>query len=201
MRLRSCCSIASLPDAWVSRQPSGRESSPGRSSRPALKRSCTSSLRSHLNLIDPWQHRSEQGYEHARFARRDDSQMELIYRGVRERFGREIACGQVVIHRHPSAVAVAALPPLDWVYIDGDHTYEGVAADLRSCWARLTPNGRVAGDDYGVRGWWDDGVTKAVDEFARSVDCKKTIIGTQFLLRKVSPRDDAGRRRKRRGRA
>ena len=156
---------------------------------------------SRLHLIDPWQHPSEQGYEHARFARRDDSQMELIYRGVRERFGREIACGQVVIHRHPSAVAVAALPPLDWVYIDGDHTYEGVAADLRSCWARLTPNGRVAGDDYGVRGWWEDGVTKAVDEFARSEDCKKTIIGTQFLLRKVSPRDEAGRRRKPRGRA
>ena len=154
-----------------------------------------------LHLIDPWEHRSEPGYEHAMFARNDESQMELIYRGVRERFAREIARGQVVVHRAPSAMAVPVLPPLDWVYIDGDHTYEGVSADLRLCWARLPPNGRVAGDDYGVRGWWDDGVTKAVDEFAESVDCKKTIIGTQFLLRKASPRDQTGRRRKRRVRA
>ncbi len=154
-----------------------------------------------LHLIDPWEHRSEPGYEHAMFARKDDSQMDLIYRGVRERFVQEIARGLVVIHRSPSAVAVAALPPLDWVYIDGDHTYEGVLADLRSYWARLTQDGRVAGDDYGVKGWWDDGVTKAVDEFAESVDCKKTVIGTQFLLRKVSPRAEARRRRKRRGRA
>jgi hypothetical protein len=59
----------------------------------------------------------------------------------------------------------------------------------------------VAGDDYSVKEWWDDGVTRAVDEFAESVDCKKTVFGTQFLLRKVSPRAEARRRRKRRGRA
>jgi hypothetical protein len=35
-----------------------------------------------------------------------------------------------------------------------------------------------------VKGWWRDGVTKAVDEFAATVDCDKAIIGTQFLLRK-----------------
>src|SRR4029077_17877878 len=101
-----------------------------------------------------------------------------------ERFAREIARGEVVIHRAPSVVAVAELPALDWVYIDGDHTYEGVWADLRSCWTKLSRGGCMAGDDYGVRGWWKDGVTRAVDEFAASVDCEKRIIGTQFLLRR-----------------
>jgi hypothetical protein len=154
-----------------------------------------------LHLIDPWQHRSEPAYENAMFGRRDQSQLERVYRGVHERFAHEIAHGQVVIHRAPSTVALATLPSLDWVYIDGDHTYEGVSADLRSCWERLAQDGRVGGDDYGVTGWWDDGVTKAVDEFAESVDCKKTVMGTQFLLRKVSPGADGGRRRKRRRRA
>jgi hypothetical protein len=33
-----------------------------------------------------------------------------------------------------------------------------------------------------VPGWWDDGVTRAVDEFAAKASLR--IIGTQFLLQK-----------------
>lgn len=139
---------------------------------------------SRLHLIDPWQHRSGAAYRGAMFARKDDAQMDAVYRDVRERFAPQIARGEVVIHRAPSTVAVPELPRLDWAYIDGDHTYEGVLSDLRSCWERLAEGGCLAGDDYGVTGWWHDGVTKAVDEFAASVECAKTIVGTQFLLRK-----------------
>jgi hypothetical protein len=40
------------------------------------------------------------------------------------------------------------------------------------------------GDDYGLGGWWQDGVIKAVDEFAASVGCVLRIKGSQFLIRK-----------------
>ena len=44
----------------------------------------------------------------------------------------------------------------------------------------------MAGDDYGQEGsWFEDGVKRAVDEFA-SRCAGLEVIGTQFLLRKRS---------------
>jgi predicted O-methyltransferase YrrM len=73
---------------------------------------------------------------------------------------------------------------LDWVYIDGDHSYEAVKRDLEAYYRVVKPGGFIAGDDYGAaNGWFGDGVTRAVDEFAaRCADV--TIIGSQFLLTK-----------------
>jgi predicted O-methyltransferase YrrM len=50
----------------------------------------------------------------------------------------------------------------DFVFIDGDHTYESVKADIE-CWSKLLrPNGIIAGHDYGNPPW--EGVIRAVDE-------------------------------------
>lgn len=49
---------------------------------------------------------------------------------------------------------------LDLVYIDGDHTYEGVAKDLAAWYPKVRKGGIICGDDIG----WP-GVKKAVDEF------------------------------------
>lgn len=50
--------------------------------------------------------------------------------------------------------------PLDLVYIDADHEYDGVKADI-TLWSRhVRPGGILCGHDYGVT----DGVTRAVDE-------------------------------------
>lgn len=57
-------------------------------------------------------------------------------------------------------------------------------ADLQAFRALLGPGGCLAGDDYGVEGWWEDGVTRAVEEFATSAGCEKVVLGSQFLLRK-----------------
>lgn len=55
---------------------------------------------------------------------------------------------------------------LDWIYIDGDHSYTGVINDLENCLKVLKPNGVILGDDYK---WGRDGdkggVKKAVNEF------------------------------------
>lgn len=53
---------------------------------------------------------------------------------------------------------------LDWVYIDADHTYESVRADLAAWFPKLRPGGLMAGHDYVERHGW--GVKQAVDEFA-----------------------------------
>lgn len=61
---------------------------------------------------------------------------------------------------------------LDFVYIDGDHSYEGVTADIYAWLPKVKPGGILAGDDY-IRSNRDKrfyDVIRAVDEFAESVE-------------------------------
>ena len=144
---------------------------------------------SRLYLIDPWEHRGEDTYEHAFFGDRTpggQAKMDAIHDGVRSRFATAIASGQVVIVRTRSADGAKQVEPLDWAYIDGDHTYEAVAADLENFYASLKPGGVIAGDDYGMVGWWEDGVTRAVDEFVAGRGLELTVAGNQFLFTKPS---------------
>lgn len=57
---------------------------------------------------------------------------------------------------------------LDFVFIDANHLYESVRADVRAWWPKVRTGGLVIGHDYGIDrdadGRW--GVRRAVDEFA-----------------------------------
>lgn len=145
-----------------------------------------------LYLIDPWEYRREGEYEHANYGgHRVDGQRELdaIYASVLERFHAKIERGQVVVMRMRSVDAAAKLAEasLDWAYIDSDHTYESVKSDLERLHRVVKPGGLLAGDDYGEQGWWTDGVTRAVDEFAAAGVCEgPTLLGSQFLFTKRS---------------
>ena len=59
------------------------------------------------------------------------------------RFRTGIERGQVHVHRSRSVEAAASFPDdsLDWVYIDGDHTYEAVRADLAAYYRTIRPGG------------------------------------------------------------
>ena len=142
-----------------------------------------------LFLVDPWEYRTEETYEQASYGGKMEGgqqALEDMYQSVVGRFETEIETGQVLVMRQRSTDAAATFAPesLDWVYIDGDHSYEGVKADLNAYFATVKPGGILAGDDYGHQGsWFEDGVKRAVDEFA--VRCEDLqVIGTQFLLRK-----------------
>lgn len=140
-----------------------------------------------LTLIDPWEHTSTAGYEHAMYAGADgQSGMDRIYESVLARFENEIAQGSVVVRRESSLNAAERWSdePLDWIYIDGDHTYDAVLADLEAWWRRLKPGGVLSGDDYSWPGWWDDGVTKAVTHFTTLHSCALQAVGSQFFIRK-----------------
>lgn len=142
-----------------------------------------------LYLVDPWEHRAEGDYADASYGGRMEggqAALDQMYESVAARFSTEIEAGQVEILRRRSADAAATLEDesLDWVYIDGDHSYEGVKGDLEAYWRTVKPGGLMAGDDYGHEGsWFEDGVTRAVDEFA-SRCAGLEVIGTQFVLRK-----------------
>ena len=62
-----------------------------------------------------------------------------------------------------STEAAAALPAVDFVFIDGLHTYEGVVADIDAYYPKMAAGGVMIFNDYGSAHY--PGVTRAVDEF------------------------------------
>ena len=145
-----------------------------------------------LHLLDPWAFAPDERYEQAWYGgARAGSQAEMdeVYKRVLQRFETEIADGAVVIHRSTSAEAAAGFEDasLDWVYVDGNHLYEYVRADLELFAPKVRPGGLLAGDDYGTPGWWDDGVRRAVDRFlvTQAGTYAPVLLRDQFLLRRA----------------
>ncbi len=52
---------------------------------------------------------------------------------------------------------------IDFLMIDGDHSYEGVTSDIKNYFYKMKPGGFISGDDYNVF----DSTTKAVNDFFR----------------------------------
>jgi predicted O-methyltransferase YrrM len=58
--------------------------------------------------------------------------------------------------------------PIDWLYIDADHRYEAVVADLEAWVPHVKPGGMILGDDYGHRHF--PGVERAWRAFEQTHD-------------------------------
>jgi hypothetical protein len=140
-----------------------------------------------LYLVDPWEFAPQfPGAMYGGTMATTQDDMDAIHAEVAQRFAPEVAVGRVIIARDRSADAAKGFAPntFDFIYIDGNHSYEAVRDDLTAWAPLLKRNGVLAGDDYRVGGWWKDGVVRAVDEFARSGDWSCEIFGSQFLLRR-----------------
>ncbi len=131
-----------------------------------------------MYLADPWVYQSSADFDEALYGSggiQSQQGMDEIAQDVRRRFGSEIESGQVEVMHQTSLDAAATLVAgtLDWVYIDGNHLYEEISQDL-DAWAPLVREGGfIFCDDYGEPGWWDDGVTRAADEFADRPDWER----------------------------
>lgn len=139
-----------------------------------------------LHLIDSWEHLEE--YESALFgglAREGQTTLDERYGKVCAAFAKEIKTGRVEVHRDYSSSAAGRFEDsyFDWVYIDGNHLYEFVKQDLELYHPKVKPGGYIAGDDYGGRGWWGNGVQQAVDEFVRlRSELGLEVLNNQFVI-------------------
>ena len=122
-----------------------------------------------LYLIDPWH-----PYDRNKDLFIDDSieDNEKRYQTTRKKF---LNNDKVKIIRKKSEDAAHDFEDesLDFVYVDGDHSYEYVKKDLELWYPKLKKFGVMMGDDYGHL--CGHGVIKAVDEFSFE---KKVVIHT-----------------------
>jgi len=138
-----------------------------------------------LHLVDPWQFAPQfpdRWYGGA--LARNQADMDAIFESVEKRFHQN----QVVsIHRACSTQAVDIFRDhyFDWIYIDGDHSFESVLSDLKLWNPKVKPNGVIALDDYN---WRDEShqpsVKLAIEAFlaTNKVKSAKSAQG-QYLIR------------------
>ncbi|MCG6902502.1 MAG: class I SAM-dependent methyltransferase [Rhodobacter sp.] len=121
----------------------------------------------HLHLIDPFEARKEPEYAGAWYGPESRTEMAAVRDGVVRRFAENMAKGQVTLHVARSGDVMPGFAPgsLDFVYIDGDHTYPSVRQDLAQSFRACRSGALICLDDYALRGWWKDGVVRATHEF------------------------------------
>jgi len=116
-------------------------------------------------LIDPWKNFDER--TDAFDGQTKDQEFEDIYNSVRAKYASEIDAGQLEVKRGLSGDVLKDMTAesLSFIYLDGDHSYEGVKADLAAALPLMKTGGIIMMDDYHRRGWWGDGVIRAANEF------------------------------------
>jgi len=90
---------------------------------------------------------------------------------IRARFRAEIAVGQVTFHESTFADFLGSIPDrsIDWIYVDGAHTYAEVARDLWQAWPKVRVGGILCGHDFAIRpDMWGTGVCRAVLELVQN---------------------------------
>jgi hypothetical protein len=152
----------------------------------------------HLHLVDPWSVAPYSGNgefaSREEFLRRyaevvgstDESRFAAFYDQVHREVVQRFAGDPVTIHRMTSRKFFETFAEkVDWVYIDGLHSFQGCLADLRGAHRIVKPGGSIYGDDYGMRNHPRlGGVTRAVDLFARENGLQvKRLGGLQFEIR------------------
>jgi hypothetical protein len=128
-------------------------------------------------LVDPWSEATPAGYN-------DNTQADwdALHDSVVKRYS---TYDNVEILRMTSAEAAPIVPnDLDLVYIDGDHSIEGITTDLNCWFPKVRMGGILSGDDYtnlDVR----EAVTKLVAAFQLNLRISPET--TQWWLVKEKP--------------
>jgi glycosyltransferase involved in cell wall biosynthesis len=100
-----------------------------------------------------------------------------------------LGCGLegVVVPILTDSVRASRLFPdegVDFAFIDGDHSYESVTADLAAWWPKIRPGGVLAGHDYRQGAPWLVDVTRAVHDFFRTGDATHPLVSSCWMVRK-----------------
>lgn len=138
-----------------------------------------------LYLVDPWGEDTSFPPEVEK-ERRTRKQMDDLARRVIAKFGKK---KNVRICRSTSINFFESLPQeikFDFIYIDGNHSYESVSLDLENSWKFLYPGGVIVADDHNINiPYWGEPITRAVADFCREKNVKSNLCPhNQCVIRK-----------------
>lgn len=143
-------------------------------------------------LIDPWIPIPEDHIEKYTSACWRDYDYEThtkFYLHVLKQFAIQRKEKRVEVIRAKSEDAVTLFDDefFDWVFVDGDHSYEAVLNDLQLYSKKLKVGGFLMGDDYYGSDWCYQ-VGLAVDDFMKDNSWMEWVKqdGEQYLLRKLA---------------
>jgi len=116
----------------------------------------------------------------------------------RAAFQAAVTEGMVELHHGDSSSALAALPDrsFDFIYIDGDHAYDGVAKDLAAAAKKIKEDGWIVCNDYTIYSPVEQmryGVYRAVNEFCWREGFEIVYLGLHYwsyhdvALRRMKP--------------
>ena len=113
----------------------------------------------HLTCVDPWVAYTEGKEVHTQ------EEVDQIYREAVDR----LRPYNVDTDPRTSMQAVESIEDnsLDFVFIDGNHSYEFVKEDIREWYKKVKPGGIIAGHDYKIDPENDYGVIEAVGEYVK----------------------------------
>lgn len=113
--------------------------------------------------IDPWENNPELG---------NADEAYRIAKEMFQPFGERI---EMIKEYSPKAADFIEDNSLDFIYIDGMHTYNEVKADINAWWPKLKFGGIFAGHDYHLEDW--PGVYNSVNEFVKEYNQELFLTG------------------------
>ena len=136
-----------------------------------------------LHLIDPWIYHTDERYQ-ADGANLEQGAQDRNFDYVKEKFGKEIQSGQVILHRAKSLDIVSSFQDgyFDMIYVDAMHYHDAVLADLVAYAPKVRPGGILAGHDFCEHdrsASANFGVVSAVATFVKRTQWKIAILSGQ----------------------
>jgi hypothetical protein len=154
----------------------------------------------HLHLVDSWSPISyEHSTEHSSYENylkryeelvgsKNPADYQKFYDNIANSVQQRFKNSSVTIHRMNSREFFKTFNArVDWVYVDGDHSYNGVMHDLTNALRVLNSNGIILGDDYAMippKAGHKPDVKRAVDDFVKKHNLKfDNFYGTQYEIK------------------
>ena len=129
-----------------------------------------------LILVDPWIAYDDKVYSNSWYGKSSISNQVIqdqYFLDIKKYFENEIRLETVEVHRKTSDDFFHQNQlKFDLIYIDGNHLFDFVVRDITNSLNFINRDGIIVLDDYGVAGWWNDGITKAVNFFKKKKSIK-----------------------------
>ena len=129
-----------------------------------------------LILVDPWIAYDDEIYSNSWYGNSSISNQVIqdqYFFEIKKYFENQIELDTVEVHRKTSDNFFTQNKlKFDLIYIDGNHLFDFVKRDISNSLNFINHDGIIVLDDYGVAGWWNDGITKAVNFFQKKNSIK-----------------------------